>query len=284
MDDSVMMALRKASEIRRLYKINAYHPLNIYDLCSQMGITVRFVEINMEGMYFIQNDGSSPQILISNQRPFPRRAYTCAHELGHHLFKHGSKVDHMTEESSKGYDGDEFIVDAFAGALLMPVAAVLAAFAKRDWNINSASQLQFYIIASTFGIGYRTLITHCQKNNILNPWAAKTLMKYTPAKILEIIIGTDHANSHFKILDELNSARVVDLEVNNFIILPETATWEGNHLTKVKSTPSGAVYLAEKPGITRIVGSAASESYFVRVQNAAYIGLAEFRHLENPTD
>src|SRR5438874_2727281 len=136
MNDLVMMASRKAGNIRRRHKFTAYQPINVFDLCFDMGITVRFVEINMEGMYVSRPDGSLPQILISNQRPLPRRAFTCAHELGHHLFEHGTKVDALADGTSKKYDGHEFLVDTFAGALLMPVTAVLTEFAKRDWSID----------------------------------------------------------------------------------------------------------------------------------------------------
>ena len=281
MNDLVMMALRKAVNIRRKHKFTQYQPLNVFDLCFEMGITVRFVEINMEGMYFSRQNGASPQILISNQRPLPRRAFTCAHELGHHLFEHGSKVDALTEGTFKKYDAEEFLVDTFAGALLMPVTAVLAEFAKRDWNINSSTPEQFLLIASLFGTGYSTLITHCQKNQILNDARAKTLLKITPAKIFAVIVGRGELNSHFKIFDELNSSKVVDLEVGNFIILPPSVAIEGTHLQKIKNTASGIVYAAKQSGIDRIIGSTEAENYFVRVQNAAYIGLAEYRHLEN---
>jgi Zn-dependent peptidase ImmA (M78 family) len=281
MNNLVMTALRKAGDIRRKHKFTAYQPLNVFDLCFDMDITVRFVEINMEGMYFSQQDGSSPQIWISNQRPLPRRVFTCAHELGHHLFGHGSKVDGLTEGASSKYDGNEFLVDTFAGALLMPVTAVLAEFAKRDWNINSSTPEQFQLIASIFGTGYSTLVVHCQKNKILTDTRAKTLLKVTPGKILSNILGTGKANSHFKIFDELNSSQVVDLEVGNFIILPSSVTVEGTRLRKSMTTSSGVVYIAEKPGIDRVIGTKKDESYFIRIQNAAYIGLAEYRHLEN---
>jgi len=282
MNPIVMMALRKADEIRRHYKFDMYQPINIYDLCLQMDITVRFVEINMEGMYFVQSDGSCPQILISNKRPMPRRNYTCAHELGHHLFKHGSKIDSLTEArlNSKVYDKDEFLVDTFAGALLMPIVGVLSEFAKRNWNISSATPSQFYIISSVFGTGYQSLIVHCQKNNILSDLTAKLLLRQTSGKILQSILGSGIDNSHFKIIDSLNVSSVIDIETSNYIILPSTVNIEGNHLHKFKDLAMGTSYIAEQPGITRVLSASGDQNYFIRIQNSNYIGLAEYRHLE----
>ena len=61
-----------------------------------LGIVVRFNNINMEGMY---QRGLPPRIHLSARRPLPRRAYNCAHELGHHVFAHGSSIDELREDA-----------------------------------------------------------------------------------------------------------------------------------------------------------------------------------------
>jgi hypothetical protein len=57
---------------------------------SAAGVTVRFNNINMEGMY---QRGAPPRIHLSARRPLSRRTYNCAHELGHHVFGHGSSIE-----------------------------------------------------------------------------------------------------------------------------------------------------------------------------------------------
>lgn len=285
MNPFVTMALKKASEIRRQNNFDMYQPINIFDLCTNLGLTVRFVDINMEGMYIQQENGMHPQILLSNQRPLPRRFFTCAHELGHHLFGHGTKIDALIEEGvgSTGYDKDEFLVDTFAGALLMPVSGILAEFAKRNWSINNARPLQFYTISSFFGTGYQSLITHCRVNKVITEQYAITLLKTAPSKILSSILGSGVNNSHFKIVDVETPISVIDLEVANFIFLPEHIKPEGAQLIKYKDTSIGTAYVAEKPGIVRAASLDNTDSFFIRIQNANYIGLAEYRHLETIT-
>lgn len=279
----VRQALVKADEIRRKFGLNIFQPINVFDVCIELGITVRSLDANMEGMYITQNDGKYPTILLSSLRPLPRRVYTCAHELGHHLFNHGSKMDTLTEynPSAATYDADEFLVDAFAGGLLMPVAGIQAEFAKRSWNINTATPLQFYTVASIFGTGYQTLITHCKVNKLIKEATANTLSKVTPAKILEGIIGPNSVNSYFKIVDGKTDLPGIDMEVSNLLIVPSTIQIDGEHLEKYKDTTSGTVYIAKKAGIVRAGSTDNSVSYFIRIQNAGYIGLAEYRHLEN---
>src|SRR3546814_6969436 len=42
-----------------------------------------------------------PRIHLSARRPLPRRAYNCAHELGHHVFAHGSSIDELREDAKE---------------------------------------------------------------------------------------------------------------------------------------------------------------------------------------
>ena len=279
-------AILKADEVRMSLGLDMYESVNVFDACIKFGLTVRFVDVNMEGMYVKYLNDKHPTILISSLRPLPRRCFTCAHELGHHSFNHGTRLDVLEDQDnlSSSYDSDELLVDSFAGAFLMPVAGVHAEFAKRNLLPKEASPIQFYTISSYFGTGYQTLVTHSKINKIITESKSKELLKYTPAKILEIYFKSSCDKSHFKIIDTHSKLSVIDLEVLNYIILPSTVKIEGNHLKQIKQTNIGNAYAALKPGVVRAASSNHSNSYFIRIQNTGYVGLAENRHLENETD
>jgi len=281
MNTAFLSAVSEADKIRMNQGFDMYQPINVFDICAKLGVTVRFHDINMEGVYISQENGQRPTIILSTLRPLPRRQFTCAHELGHHVFKHGSKVDGLIDESGTSDDAEELLVNSFAGSLLMPVAGVRAELATRSLNAGKASPLDFYILSSVFGTGYQTLISHCKFNKLITVAREKELLKLTPSKILKKLLGTDITNSHFKILDSFAELSVTDLEVSNYIILPRDVIVEGNHLKKFKETTVGTAYIAVKPGIVRVVGSESPLACFVRIQNINYIGLAENRHLEN---
>jgi len=278
----LIKAIKKANQIRTRLGLDMFEPVNIFDACLDLDVTLRFVDINMEGMYISQNNGKNSTILLSNQRPLPRRCYTCAHELGHHVFGHGNSLDALHTDDSSSNNQDEFLVDAFAGALLMPIAGVQAEFSSRNWNPQDASPIQFYVIASVFGTGYSTLITHCKLNRLLSENEAKLLLKSTPAKILESLLGKNIINSYFKIIDSYFSKSIIDIEVSNYIFLPQTTKVEGSQLKEYKKTDIGSSYIAIKPGIVRATSE--GKSYFIRIQNSGYVGLSENRHLENIID
>jgi len=276
-------ALLKADEVRMQLGLDMFEPVNIFDISVDLGLTVRFVNINMEGMYISQGNGAFPTILLSNQRPLPRRIFTCAHELGHHVFEHGTRLDALSNESfsTPSNERDEFLVNAFAGALLMPVVGIEAEFAKRNWNPQTASSIQFLTICSIFGFGFQTLVIHCRANGIINETCAYALLNSTPAKILKSIFTSINTTSHFKIIDGKTELSLIDLEVSNYIILPTNFIVEGAHLQKYQETVIGIGYIALKPGIVRAATLDGNVAYFIRIQNSNYVGLAENRHLEN---
>ena len=121
-------AMQAAAATRAKAKLDQVGPICIYGLCETLGVAVRFNNINMEGMY---QRGIPPRIHLSARRPLPRRAYNCAHELGHHVFGHGSSIDELREDAKAQpwEDPKEFLADTFAGFVLMPIIGLRRAFA-----------------------------------------------------------------------------------------------------------------------------------------------------------
>ena len=134
-------------------------PICVYSLAGCLGIDVRFFDLpSLEGMYY---NSPKPHIILSSLRPPGRRAFTCAHELGHHSRGDGTSLDEMVEQwTGSRFDPTEFFADCFAGALLMPKTAVERAFFLRRWEISECTPDQAYAIANYFGVGYSTLVHH----------------------------------------------------------------------------------------------------------------------------
>lgn len=113
-------AMHAAAATRAKARLDQGSPICVFGLCETLGVTVRFNSINMEGMY---QRGARPRIHLSARRPLSRRAFNCAHELGHHVFAHGSSIDELRENAKvqPREDPKEFLADTFAGFTLMPV-------------------------------------------------------------------------------------------------------------------------------------------------------------------
>lgn len=270
--------MQAAVKARSAAGFDLINPICVFDLAERLGITVRFTDINMEGMY---QSGEAPRIFVSSQRPLPRRVFTCGHEVGHHVFGHGSTIDEMQEELAalKTEHPDEFLVNAFSAAVLMPVVGLRGALHRRGTSAAAATPHAIYAVACNFGVGYATVVNHLAYGlGEITPIRAKELLRSTPKSIRRDLLGDGAANP-LVIVDEQWVGRAVDVEVNTTVMLPSRTEVEGLQLEATGATGAGVVTRAVTPGIGRIL-LPNGEVHFVRVARENYSGLARYRHME----
>jgi hypothetical protein len=273
--------MHAAAATRANGKLDQAGPICVYGLCETLGVTVRFNNINMEGMY---QRGVPPRIHLSARRPLPRRAYNCAHELGHHVFGHGSSVDELREDAKAQpwEDPKEFLADTFAGFILMPIIGLRRAFSVRGWTPEAATSAQMFIVACDFGVGYATLLTHLSAGvNMLSRGRAAALQRVTPKAVRADILGA-LTPEPLIIADHYRAAPTLDVEVNTLVLLPPSTEAGGRGLVFERELANGRLFRAVHPGI--IQATAGPWAAFVRIAPEAYVGLAQYRHLEEDPD
>ena len=280
-------AMLESIEVRDRWGREHDGPLDVYALCKDMGVKVRFVEIaSMEGLYGRREDGASV-IWLSSLRPLPRRNFSCAHELGHHVFCHGSTVDELVEgtrEKSKEFSPEEFLVNTFASFLLMPTLGVRKAFASRGWNTRTATPLQVYTAACHFGVGYDTLVGHLEYAlDTISPSHAAQLRRVGPKDIRSEILGCP-SSAPLVIVDRHWGIPTVDAEVGSLLLFPKGATADGSVITTEAELQDGRLFRAVHPGVVRVTCPGTPWAVFARVSRFHFAGFAEYRHLENEDD
>jgi len=280
-------AMQAATATRAKAKLDQGSPICIYGLCETLGITVRFNNINMEGMY---QRGVPPRIHLSARRPLPRRTFNCAHELGHHVFGHGSSIDELREDAKAQpwEDPKEFLADTFAGFILMPIIGLRRAFSVRGWNPETATPEQMFIAACEFGVGYTTLLTHLWAGvNMLSRGRATALQRMTPKALRASILGALTPDP-LVVVDRHRTVPFLDAEVQTLLLLPAGTDVAGGGLIFEQDLEAGRLFRAVKPGIFQ--AAAGDWAVFVRIapiqknEPYGYIGLAQYRHLEEDTD
>ncbi len=276
-------AMHKSIYVRNQAGLALNNPICIYDLCDKLKVKVRFVDISMEGMYL---KGEEPEIFLSALRPLPRRNFTCTHELGHHIFEHGSTFDELIEDSDnpKTFNPEEFLVDSFAGFLLMPILAVRKAFVSRGWDVASATPIQIFTIASSFGVGYKTLVEHMTYTlKMLGRSQAALLLKSTPKAIRQEMLG--YASPDPLIVGDAHwSLPTLDAEVGSWLLLPSMAEATNDTIFIQEDRPKGRLFRANRPGIVRVYCPNNKWAVFIRVSRYQFVGLSKYRHLEEVED
>lgn len=280
-------AIRAATTTRSKAGESQADPICIYDLCDTLGIRVHFNDINMEGMY---QRGHPPRIHVSALRPMARRVFNCAHELGHHVFGHGSSIDELREEATDcpWQDPNEFLADTFAGFILMPTIGLRRAFSVRNWTPETATASQLFTIACEFGVGYATLLTQLSTSvKLLSRERAKYLGRQSPRTIREDILQVPTPES-LVVVDHYRIAPTVDIEEKTLLLLPPGTRTKDRGLVFERDLKNGRLFRAEKPGIFQV--RSGDWVNFVRIApvsddgRCGYVGLAKYRHLEDNED
>jgi Zn-dependent peptidase ImmA (M78 family) len=276
-------AVQTAAATRAKAKLDQKSPICIYGLCAALGITVRFNDINMEGMY---QRGVPPRIHLSARRPLARRTFNCAHELGHHVFGHGSSIDELREDAQlqPSKDPKEFLANAFAGFTLMPIIGLRYAFSIRGWIPETATASQIFTIACDFGVGYSTLLTHLSASvNMLSRARAAALQRVTPRVLRAEILGT-LTPEPLVVADLYSASPTLDAEVGTLLLLPPQTEAVRDSLVFVQDFPNGRLFRAVHPGIVQVRVAAMDWAAFIRIAPESYVGLAQYRHLEDDPD
>lgn len=265
--------------LRSMVRAKPWHAVDVFDLAQATGVEVRFVKIaSMEGMYLRQDP---PAILLASERPTGRQRFTCAHELGHHVFGDGTRVDELlnSTESLRPRSEEEVRADMFAGLLLMPKTAVEHAFSVRNIPIASATAIDVFRVSCWLGVGYSTLLNHLKYALHIIPEARfSELIQYSPRLIREDIMG-QQTSEDLVLVDQQWDSRPVDVREGDLLLMPKRVRMEGR-LCRIEGELRGQpLFRAVVPGIARCE-TPSGWAAFLRVSRRDYEGRSIFRHLE----
>lgn len=270
-------AFRESDTLRRHHGIIRIAPVDPVDLAVDCGCEVMFsANDSLEGMY---STSPRPSIVLGSRRPSGRIAFTCAHELGHHIFKHGIHLDAVSAGRSEVTE--ERLADMFAGYLLMPPPAITVAMRSRDIQLGSITPEQIWSLASYFGVGYSTLVDHMEHALQLLPPSTSISLRRTQPKQFKLRYGCP-AENNILFVDQNWEERAVNVECGDHIVLP--AGLRGEERLEQRSSPVGAndttVFEATSPGYTRVFDPASDWAANVRISRKNYSGWARYRFLE----
>lgn len=272
-----LRALGRALKLRKELDISLSEAACPFDVARRIGIEVRHVELpSAEGFYV---PGEHPNIIISSLRPAGRKAFTCGHELGHHVFVHGSTFDTIDNELMETHQDhsvsdQEFLADLFSAFLLMPKTTVVGGMEKRGIIESRITELDILKLSAWLGVGYETFLVHASRNlGVISRQQHAELGRSSPKQVRKAFLGFDTPS--LCIVDEHWQGRAVDLEVGDILVGPIGLEVEGAELELLETSKRGPVLVAANPGIGRV--SVGSWSSFVRVCRRNFVGRDLFR-------
>ena len=281
-----LQGMQAAADCRDQLDLDPFGPVDPYAVAVGLGVKVVFLDSSMEGFYF---KGPKPRVLLSSLRPVPRRAFTCAHELGHHWFGHGSTIDQLQEDDREDSSKpEELLANSFAAALLMPSVGLRGAFARRGWTQTNPTPLQLFTIACQYGVGYKTLLNHLSFGlREISAERRTELDRWNPQRIRRQLMDEEY--DALIVVDIHNEAASFEVEIGAALLLPRAMIVSGNALNHIRSDDKFELYVAVKRGVTTVTGL--DLHFEVRIMpkkqsdNArGYVGAASNRFEEDPDE
>lgn len=175
-------------------------PCDIYEMVDAK-LTLQFVEVpTLEGMYLEEDEVT--RICVSALRPPGRQRLTAAHELGHFVMKHGTRVDAVADlrERAREDSIEERTADLFAFYTLMPARTVQIGFRLRGLDPTQPQASHVYAVANWLGVGYETLLQHMRFSlNLIQYSRYERLLRLSVKKIKSDLLGSETINDVFAI-------------------------------------------------------------------------------------
>lgn len=279
-----LRATAHAEHVRVKCKIARTAAVDPLLIAEKRGCEVRFMAFpSLEGVY---SPTPRPIIILGSQRPAGRRAFTCAHELGHHEFKHGARMEELNVDGfANRNDPDEFLADMFAACLLMSQGSVRRALKDRGLQPKAVAPMEIFRLASFFGVGYGTLIDHMTWTlKLLLPRQRDSLLHIQPKELKAQFGGTPQ--SEVVLVDALWRNRAVDLDIGDILVLRKDAIVEDDtpHLVPNGRIDGQETFRAESRGYLRAFHNEDGWAVNIRVASKHFQGLARYRFLEDPEE
>lgn len=276
-------AFHAAYKCRANQSKTLHEAINVVDLAASLGIPVRYVDLpSLEGMYVREPVG----IYISSLRPTVRQNFTCAHELGHHCFNHGSQIEELTHSAytATRADPNEYIANTFAAFLLMPRTAVTNICTARGHKFNREffTPANVYSVANRLGVGYTTLTNQLYYGFALIDRGQYAFLNQQNLKSIRKDIASEYVPGHLIDIHQDWVDTPIDVCVGDHLLFRFNVNSDSNNIERIKPTPVGVLYLVRRPGIVTVKDSLTAWSNQIRISRPSYVGLAEYRHLEDP--
>jgi hypothetical protein len=154
-------------------------PIDVYGAIGDAGVVLMWRTMPRQFGAYVAESGSRPGILINNGLPPAAQRQTAGHELGHHRFGHGTRLDADLEAPLARravWTPEEKEAEAFAAWFLMPRKAVRTALARLGLEKPQEPE-DVYQLSLLLGTPYLSTVRHLPSLRLASPnlasrWAA----------------------------------------------------------------------------------------------------------------
>lgn len=157
-------ALGKATECQEELGLDPFARVDVFACFPALGMKLMFQPLKSCAALYLPAGpfGAKPGALVSSLHPLALQRYSASHELGHHRFGHGPRIDREDEMrlKSRAVAPEERLAEAFAAWFLMPPELGDAIFEDILRIDRARNPHEVYQAALRFGASYTACCVH----------------------------------------------------------------------------------------------------------------------------
>lgn len=223
---SVRLAAREHARLG----IGLTKPVPIFGIIQQNSLWLIFQPLDrLYGAYLDEN--SSAGIIINSKHPPNLQRFTAAHEYGHYVLKHGTRLDNVDtiQPTKQLRNQQEMEAQTFAAYFLMPLQLVNLCLRQMGISIppRQITSEQAYRLSLELGTSYAATVSHLVTLRHIGQTQANMLLRKAPKGIkLEIGRGIPPQNAWADVwsLNLSDSGRQIQVHISDelHLCLPES--------------------------------------------------------------
>lgn len=160
-------------------------PVDVYAAITTAGVKLMWQPLPRAFGLYLNPVRSRPGILLNNRVDLAVQRHTAAHELGHHLLGHGSRVDVDLDPfttTRRGWTDEEKAAEAFAVWFLMPRRALRSAMQALNLT-RLRDPEEVYQISLLLGTSYQSTARHLPNTRLCTPQQSRAWMAVPPGRL-----------------------------------------------------------------------------------------------------
>ena len=272
--EEVLKATREAADIRSRFPVGQRTSFDVVGAATSLGVQVLFRPLQKLWGAFIMA-GESPGVLVTTNLDLSIQRFTVAHELGHYLLHHGTRLDDAQSVSFAGrlapasHPVEERAADTFASELLSSRSLMLATSQRHGWKKETfADPINIYQLALRLGLSFQAACWGLAAQRVISQRRAAELSEGSVKELKhalapKALISNPWANVWRLTAADAGSffeAAPDDL----FAISLEDAASSGFVWELVDNGSSGRILEEQTDVGTRMYGSSTSRTVFLR--------------------
>lgn len=157
-------AIGKATECHEELSLDLFARVDVFAAFPALGLKLMFQPLKSCAALYIPEGpfGGKPGALVNSNHPLALQRYSASHELGHHRYGHGPRIDREDEMrlKTRAATPEEQLAEAFAAWFLMPPELADVIFEDILRLERAHNPPDVYQAALRFGSSYTACCVH----------------------------------------------------------------------------------------------------------------------------